>query len=200
MATAHIESPRPSDNGEVRLSEDAILIADRIWYSPSIGTAWASRLCERKSGSYYKRLCILSDKSNHGYHTLRNKGVELRIHRLAWEAFHGAIPKGMVIDHINGITDDNRLLNLRAVTIKVNTNKRKPSKRNSSGATGVDKRYGRYRAQIYINGRHEFLGSFASKCEAYAAYLARKTDVHGLLSVSHLPPVESIKEQPEHIP
>lgn len=44
------------------------------------------------------------------------------IHRLVWEAFNCPIPDGYEIDHINGIRDDNRLVNLRVVTSKENSN------------------------------------------------------------------------------
>lgn len=37
-------------------------------------------------------------------------------HRLVWETFVGPIHDGMVIDHINGIRDDNRLVNLQEVS------------------------------------------------------------------------------------
>ena len=33
-------------------------------------------------------------------------------HRLVWEAFNGAIPEGIEINHLNGLKDDNRLSNL----------------------------------------------------------------------------------------
>lgn len=38
------------------------------------------------------------------------------VHRLVWTAFHGAIPVGMEINHINGHTDDNTIENLEVVT------------------------------------------------------------------------------------
>lgn len=37
-------------------------------------------------------------------------------HRLACEAFYGRIPDGYEINHINGIVDDNRLINLEICT------------------------------------------------------------------------------------
>lgn len=46
----------------------------------------------------------------------QNKSKRLRAHRLVYRTFVGEIPRGMVIDHINGIRDDNRLENLRCVT------------------------------------------------------------------------------------
>lgn len=30
-------------------------------------------------------------------------------HRLIWQYFNGDIPEGMIIDHINGVRDDNRI-------------------------------------------------------------------------------------------
>lgn len=41
-------------------------------------------------------------------------------HRLVFESFVGKIPKGMEINHINGIKTDNRLENLECVTPKQN--------------------------------------------------------------------------------
>ena len=43
-------------------------------------------------------------------------------HRVIWVYFNGKIPEGYEIDHINTVTDDNRLENLRLVTHKENVN------------------------------------------------------------------------------
>lgn len=45
-----------------------------------------------------------------------NKPYTRLVHRLVWTAFHGAIPVGMEINHINGHTDDNTIENLEVVT------------------------------------------------------------------------------------
>ena len=51
-----------------------------------------------------------------------NKKIKsLRSHRLIWECFHGVIPTGFVIDHINRDKLDNRLENLRVVTQRENS-------------------------------------------------------------------------------
>lgn len=40
----------------------------------------------------------------------------IQAHRLVWQSFVERIPAGFQINHINGITDDNRLENLEVVT------------------------------------------------------------------------------------
>ena len=50
---------------------------------------------------------------------------QARAHRIIYIAAHGGIPEGMVIDHINGIKDDNRLCNLQALTPEDNSHKAK---------------------------------------------------------------------------
>lgn len=64
--------------------------------------------------------------SRDGYHQvgLSRPGtnpIYRRVHRLVWEAFQGPIPKDLVVNHINGKRDDNRLENLETVTCKENT-------------------------------------------------------------------------------
>lgn len=52
--------------------------------------------------------------------SLRGKyGGSFAAHRVAWKMLTGRDPKG-VIDHINGIRDDNRAVNLRDVSPSVN--------------------------------------------------------------------------------
>lgn len=92
---------------------------------------------------------IVNGKSPAGGRRLNGKGVPGRcgvtigkwriysVHRIIWQMFHGDIPEGMVIDHINGDPWDNRITNLRLVTQKQNVQNAKKSKRNTSGATGI---------------------------------------------------------------
>lgn len=50
---------------------------------------------------------------------------QVRVHRIVYIAAHGGIPSGMVVDHINGIKDDNRLCNLQLLTPEDNSRKAK---------------------------------------------------------------------------
>ena len=38
------------------------------------------------------------------------------LHRMVWEAFNGPIPRGLTINHKNGVKSDNRLENLEVMT------------------------------------------------------------------------------------
>lgn len=58
-------------------------------------------------------------------------------HRLIWTMAHGPIPEGMLIDHINGLRSDNRLANLRLVTIAQNNLNQRMHGHNTSGFSGV---------------------------------------------------------------
>jgi hypothetical protein len=102
-------------------------------------------------------------------------------HRLAWFYVHGCWPKG-VIDHINGDRTDNRIANLRDVPVGVNAqNRRAPQTNSRSGVLGVCWKACRSRwlAQIKTNGqRTKVLGTFRTKEEAEAAYLAAKRELH----------------------
>ena len=87
---------------------------------------------------------------------------------------NGIIPNGMQIDHINHIRNDNRLMNLRLVSAKVNSRNMSKKTCNTSGLTGVyyASRYvNPWRALIRVDGKRVTLGSFATKEEAK---LARK--------------------------
>lgn len=68
------------------------------------------------------KFCI----NNHGYLFVRlfknGKVKNYLIHRLVWIAFHGAIPEGMQINHIDEDKTNNRLDNLELMTCKENNN------------------------------------------------------------------------------
>lgn len=71
------------------------------------------RLIQCRSTNSYGYLCVGVSKP---------KRKIIRVHRLVYETFVGAIPQGYVIDHINTIRDDNRIENLRCVTCYENNN------------------------------------------------------------------------------
>lgn len=97
-------------------------------------------------------------------------GHRVLAHRIAWAIHHGAWPCKQ-IDHINGVRSDNRIENLRDVTWSENQRNVKRKSTNTSGVTGVSwfKELGKWRADICINGKNYYLGSFSSKRDAVSA-------------------------------
>lgn len=63
-----------------------------------------------------KKKRIMAGSYRHGYLRVSIKDKNYSVHVLIYKTFVGDIPENMVIDHINGIRDDNRLENLRCVT------------------------------------------------------------------------------------
>lgn len=113
-----------------------------------------------------------------GYRTIGYRGRIYKAHRLAWLYVTGKWPDGL-IDHINGIKDDNRFENLRVVDESGNSqNIRKPNKRNKSGFMGVILFQGKWRASITHSGKTHWLGDFTTPEEAHQTYLAAKRKFH----------------------
>ena len=96
--------------------------------------------------------------------------VACKIHRVIWCHFYGEWPdKNLVIDHINGDDDDNRITNLRLVTQSENVKNQSLPKSNTSGAVGVIKHKNKWKAQIKINGVSKHIGIFENFNDAVNA-------------------------------
>ena len=89
-------------------------------------------------------------------------------------------PKGMVVDHINGNTLDNRRENLRICTPAENTRNYRKPKTNTSGFKGVSwiNRFGKWHSAISVNGKNKSLGYFDTPEEAYKAYCEASKKYH----------------------
>jgi len=102
-----------------------------------------------------------------GYIGIAINGKTFLAHRLAWLYVYGEFPVG-VIDHINRVKFDNRIVNLRDTTQSENLKNCVKSKKNTSGCTGVYwiKRRNMWRAMIMSNRTNDYLGDFKDKFEA----------------------------------
>ena len=96
-------------------------------------------------------------------------GKPYRAHRLAWMYVYGEFPQE--IDHINGDPSDNRLINLRLATRAQNVANTKKKKNSGNLLKGVTPaRNSCYRAQIRVQGKNTYLGTFATEQDAHVAY------------------------------
>ena len=119
------------------------------------------------------------DKIN-GYRNITINYTPYREHRLVWLYIHGIFPINF-IDHINGIKDDNRLINLREANHSQNMANRIKRKDNDSGLKGVTwrKDVSKWKASITIDKKTLYLGYFDNKEDAHEAYKQAAIKYHG---------------------
>lgn len=144
-------------------------LMEMVVYDPEIGVfRW------RKSNSSKCPVgsIIRGWNAGKGYKMVTIDYSRYYLHRLAWFYVHGRWPKNN-IDHINRDQTDNRISNLREATHSQNGGNLL-HKRNASGYKGVhlEKRTGRWFANICVNYRLIHLGTFNTPQEAHAAYEA----------------------------
>ena len=156
---------------------DSNLTAERLRellsYDPETGIfTWRMHFGRVKSGTVAG--CL-----TRGYIAVRVNKRMMFAHRLAWLHAYGRWPIGD-IDHINGVRNDNRLVNLRECNRSENKQNSNAHKDNKSGFMGVSKIKGadRWRSEICVNRKNRHLGSFKSPELAYAAYLEAKASLH----------------------
>jgi hypothetical protein len=91
----------------------------------------------------------------------------VQLHRLIMDA-----PKGLLVDHINGDSLDNRRSNLRLATHSQNQWNKRKMENTTSRFVGVSFREnrGKWAAYIGVAGKRIFLGYFDSEIEAAKTY------------------------------
>ena len=132
-------------------------------YNPSTGIfIW------KKATSNRVRAGDEAGSNRDGYISINIFGKRYKAHRIALFLEKGEWPESEV-DHINGITDDNRASNLRSVSLSENSKNSKRYSTNTSGVTGVYwfKPQNKWKASIKSEGNQIHLGyadSFEEAC------------------------------------
>lgn len=111
-----------------------------------------------------------------GYYVGHIRNRKYLAHRVIWALFHGRWPNQ--IDHINGDRLDNRIENLRSVSVSENARNHKRSVVNATGVTGVcwNERLGMWHARISHEGRDKHLGYFHEFEDAVARRKAAEVE------------------------
>lgn len=89
------------------------------------------------------------------------------------------IPKGMICDHKNHDTLDNRKHNLRICTYSQNNWNKTKSKSNPLKYKGIYRGDNRYRATVSANNIKYYMGTFDTEEEAARAYNEKAKGLHG---------------------
>ena len=112
--------------------------------------------------------------NRNGYRHVNIGNHKFKVHRLIWFLEFGEEPEA--VDHINGDTLDNRVVNLKGTTQRENClNKLVHRTGQLPGVTYVASRQ-KWQAQIKRGRQNEFLGRFDTQLEAHNAYLAAFND------------------------
>lgn len=121
---------------------------------------WNSRWAGKEAFTAYQ----------HGYKRGSLFGQFVFAHRVVWKLLHGNDATGQ-IDHINGVRDDNRAINLRVVDDAGNRKNQSLPKDNTSGRIGVNwsKAARKWQAEIAVSGKRVYLGIFKEFGDAVAA-------------------------------
>lgn len=120
----------------------------------------------------------VSNAEGYRYITIDNRLY--RASRLAVLYMTGELPPDQV-DHKNRNTGDDRWDNLRVATQAQNKANSGVYRNNTTGFKGVyfDKERGHWRAKAKVGGKRKWLGRFATKEDAYAAYCAAVEKSYG---------------------
>lgn len=119
--------------------------------------------------------------NNDGYSKVRVRelGGSIGVHRVIYCMQHGYMPD--FIDHINGIRDDNRIENLRAVTQAQNNLNCKTYTNNTSGIKNVSwfKNNKKWGVSVSVNNKRKFLGLFEDLELADLVAIEARNKYHG---------------------
>ena len=137
-------------------------------FNPITGSLSWKKLPHKRS--YVELGTKITNKGTLGYLGVGIKRKRYKQHRIAFLMTYGYIPK--YVDHINGIKDDNRIVNLRGCTTSQNGGNRRISSNNKSGFKGVtwSSRSNKWKSSIRVNGNGKHLGYFSNLIKAAEAY------------------------------
>lgn len=160
-------------------------IRRRINYDPATGVVSWRDIPENRSF----RGKVVSAKDTKGYGRICFFGGRyLRLHRVAWAHFYGEWPNGD-LDHINGVTDDNRLVNLRIATKSQNCRNIRKHSKSSNPFKGItfNKSVNKWQSQIGIGkGKYKYLGVFVNPEDAAKAYDSAAVLIYGEFAKTNL--------------
>lgn len=152
-------------------------------YDPETGLlTWLASNERHKAGDVACRMVST------GYRVTSLNCLVLRAHRVAFCWWHGAWPTDL-IDHINGVKNDNRIANLRQVNQAENVqNILRLRATNTSGFVGAKPKGKRWEANIAAYGSgSKYLGVYDTPEEAHEAYMAAKRRLHPKVSQELIP-------------
>lgn len=116
----------------------------------------------------------ITGKDKSGYIVITSNHIKGQLlgHHFAYYMFYKNVDF-IELDHINRIKNDNRILNLR-----ISNRSQQNQNTNAKGYTKT--KYNKFAAQIIVDYKHIWLGTFDTEQEARQAYLEAKKIYHSI--------------------
>lgn len=149
-------------------------LKELLEYDPDTGIfTWRVSKGSSKKGS------VAGAIGGGGYRNIMIDGKQNRAHRLAFLYMSGYIPE--IVDHIDGVKDNNSWINLREACLSTNQHNSKKAKNNTSGVKGVSKlkKTNKWESYCRVNGKKFHLGRFTDIKDAEEAVRKFREDHHG---------------------
>lgn len=168
LEVAPVTPPLFPSYREIRLTQGKVALVDIDDYERVSSFAW---------NAYYDRHVWYGRRTTRWKDGDAKKQATILLHRFIMRLEAG---DRRVVDHINGNGLDNRRANLRVCTNAENSRNSRLRQHTARELRGVmPLPSGNWGAQICVNYRKIFLGTFSSKKEAHAAYCDAATKYHG---------------------
>jgi len=159
---------KPKYFSKQELEEHFELKDGLLWSKPS------NRKAKSNSVASVKPQHIIGSLTEDGYRCVKFKGRQLKYHTVVWILANGDLSPNLVINHINGDKQDNRLENLEAVTQRVNTQRQ--ARHRDGKLVGTQFRWHKdmlcWLARVTVNYKKIEIGRFKTEIEAHNAYMA----------------------------
>ena len=135
------------------------------WKNPVHHRVWVGKIC-RSPGKK-------------GYYRVQFVGKLWHVHRIIFLYMKGRFPNSD-LDHINGIVNDNRWVNLREATASENRFNSRRYRNNTSGFKGVAwcKQKNKWRGRVKVEGKEYHAGFFDDIHEAVNEVQELRNNLH----------------------
>ena len=155
------------------MTKTAIVLEEYLRYEPDTGLIFFNKPVKGRKRPLDQPIGTLSYQ---GYLQTNIKGVQHKVHRLAWFLHYGVWPVEQ-IDHINGDKSDNRIINLRCGNSVNQHNRKMPLGRSNKTGAHCVKGSSKFTSSIKVGGIQKHLGYFNCPTAAHFAYLLEKQKV-----------------------
>lgn len=141
------------------------LVDQYFRYDPETG-----KIYHKENRKFVKSNSETGTLDTYGYLCMSIKKKQYKAHIIAWRLYYGKWPL-QELDHISGIKNDNRIINLREVNKRENALNKKHHRSGRLAGASYKKQIKKYTSAIQVDGKNISLGRFSTEIEAHLIYM-----------------------------